>query len=120
MTKQIGVIADIHSNFTAFKTAVKYMEAQGITEFFFLGDYVSDTTDTAETMDYIYKLMDRYIVNVSARRDGSSKFTEANRWANFYAGGLGWIIWCIYIGTRGVGGMEYWFFRLLFGTPGQA
>ena len=62
MTKQIGVIADIHSNFTAFKTAVKYMEAQGITEFFFLGDYVSDTTDTAETMDYIYKLMDRYIV----------------------------------------------------------
>ncbi|MBO4824660.1 MAG: metallophosphoesterase family protein [Lachnospiraceae bacterium] len=62
MTKQIGVIADIHSNFTAFKTAVKYMEAQGITEFFFLGDYVSDTTDTAETMDYIYKLMDRYTV----------------------------------------------------------
>ena len=35
-------------------------------------------------------------------------------------GGLGWIIWCIYIGTRGVGGMDYWFFRLLFGTPGQA
>lgn len=39
-----------------------------------------------------YKLMDRYIVNVSARRDGSSKFTEANRWANFYSGGLGWVI----------------------------
>ena len=39
-----------------------------------------------------YKLMDRYIFNLSARRDGSSKFTEANRWANFYSGAFGWII----------------------------
>lgn len=39
-----------------------------------------------------YKLLDRYIVNFSARRDGSSKFTEANRWSNFYSGALGWVI----------------------------
>lgn len=39
-----------------------------------------------------YKLLDRYIVNFSARRDGSSKFTEENRWANFYSGALGWVI----------------------------
>ena len=39
-----------------------------------------------------YKLLDRYIVNFSARRDGSSKFSEENRWANFFSGGLGWVI----------------------------
>ena len=64
MTKQIGVIADIHSNYTAFKTAVEYMEGRGITEFFLLGDFVSDTTDTRETMDYIYSLIKRYKVHV--------------------------------------------------------
>ena len=30
---------------------------------------------------------------------------------------LGWLCWCIYLGTHGMGGMDYWFFRLLFGTP---
>ncbi len=60
MTKDIGVIADIHSNYTAFKTAVEYMEGRGITEFFLLGDFVSDTTDTAETMLYLYDLMKKY------------------------------------------------------------
>ena len=64
MTKKIGVIADIHSNFTAFKTAVEYMEKEGINEFFLLGDFVSDTTDTAETMQYLYDLCDRYTVRL--------------------------------------------------------
>lgn len=39
-----------------------------------------------------YKLLDRYIINASARRDGISKFSAANRWANFFSGGIGWII----------------------------
>ncbi|MCR5427964.1 MAG: metallophosphoesterase [Lachnospiraceae bacterium] len=64
MTKQIGVIADIHSNYTAFKTAVEYMTGRGIREFLLLGDFVSDTTDTAETMRYIYELKERYDVRL--------------------------------------------------------
>ena len=64
MTKQIGVIADIHSNHTAFRTAVEYMEQRGVTEYFLLGDFVTDTTDTAETMQYIRELMDRYEVRL--------------------------------------------------------
>ena len=64
MTKQIGVIADIHSNYTAFRTAVEYMERRGITEFLLLGDFVSDTTDTVETMQFIYRLRDRYNVKM--------------------------------------------------------
>ena len=39
-----------------------------------------------------YKLLDRYILNASARRDGHSAFSEDNRWANFYAVGAGWIL----------------------------
>ncbi|MEZ5106735.1 MAG: TonB-dependent receptor [Draconibacterium sp.] len=39
-----------------------------------------------------YKLMDRYLLNASARRDGHSAFSEDNRWANFYAVGAGWIL----------------------------
>ena len=64
MTKKLGVIADIHSNFTAFKVAVEYMEKEGITEFFLLGDFVSDTTDTAETMEYLYDLCKRHTVKL--------------------------------------------------------
>ncbi len=64
MTKQLGVIADIHSNFTAFRTAVEFMEKRGIEEFLLLGDYVSDTTDTRETMQYLYDLMKRHTVKL--------------------------------------------------------
>ena len=39
-----------------------------------------------------YKYNDRYILNFSARRDGISKFSAANRWADFFSGGLGWIM----------------------------
>jgi len=34
---------------------------------------------------------DRYIINLTARRDGSSRFGSANRFHNFGAIGLGWI-----------------------------
>jgi len=39
-----------------------------------------------------YKLSDRYLIDVSVRRDGHSAFSEENRWANFYAVGAGWIL----------------------------
>ncbi len=39
-----------------------------------------------------YKFKDRYLFGLSARRDGSSVFTEANRWGTFVAASAGWII----------------------------
>ena len=39
-----------------------------------------------------YKFNDRYILNVSVRRDGHSVLSQANRWATFAAVGAGWII----------------------------
>lgn len=39
-----------------------------------------------------YDFKDRYLVSFSGRRDGSSNFGRNNKFANFYAGSVGWII----------------------------
>lgn len=39
-----------------------------------------------------YTLLDRYLVTGSLRRDGSSKFGPSNKWANFHAISVGWIL----------------------------
>ena len=37
-----------------------------------------------------YDYKNRYLLSVSGRRDGSSRFTPANRWGNFGAASIGW------------------------------
>ncbi len=39
-----------------------------------------------------YTLLDRYLLTGSIRRDGSSRFGPNNRWGNFAAGSLGWVV----------------------------
>jgi TonB-linked SusC/RagA family outer membrane protein len=39
-----------------------------------------------------YKFLNRYLFGISARRDGSSVFTSANRWGNFLGLSAGWIL----------------------------
>ena len=39
-----------------------------------------------------YDFRNRYLLSVSGRRDGSSRFTAANRWGNFGAASIGWRI----------------------------
>lgn len=41
-------------------------------------------------INYDYK--DKYLASFSARRDGSYAFGSANKFANFYAGSLGWVV----------------------------
>lgn len=38
-----------------------------------------------------YALSDRYFINLTARRDGSSRFGPGNRWGNFGAVGAAWL-----------------------------
>lgn len=54
---KLGVISDIHSNVIAFRAAVAALEAKGCEEYLFLGDYVSDTPYTRETLDDLYDFM---------------------------------------------------------------
>ncbi len=51
---RIGVISDIHSNLPALQACIRHLEAEGCDVYFFLGDYVSDTPYTRETMDFLY------------------------------------------------------------------
>lgn len=39
-----------------------------------------------------YSFKDKYFLNTSVRRDGSSRFGANNRFANFYSVGAGWVI----------------------------
>lgn len=39
-----------------------------------------------------YEYRDRYLASFSARRDGSYAFGANNKFANFYAGSLGWVV----------------------------
>ncbi|WP_289057763.1 SusC/RagA family TonB-linked outer membrane protein [uncultured Flavobacterium sp.] len=39
-----------------------------------------------------YKLMDKYLFTGTVRRDGSSQFSEGNRWGTFPSFGAGWIV----------------------------
>lgn len=39
-----------------------------------------------------YDYQSKYLASVSARRDGSSEFTDSKKYGNFYAGSLGWVI----------------------------
>ena len=41
-------------------------------------------------LNYDYK--DKYLVSFSARRDGSDRFGRENKFGNFSAGSLGWIV----------------------------
>lgn len=66
---KIGVIADIHSNIMAFRACQEYLESVGCEEFVYLGDYVSDTPYTKETMAYLYDI----------KRNRKSYFIRGNR-----------------------------------------
>lgn len=57
---KIGIISDIHSNIYAFKACTEFMEKQNCDEYLFLGDYISDTPYTRETMDYLYEFIENH------------------------------------------------------------
>jgi TonB-dependent starch-binding outer membrane protein SusC len=39
-----------------------------------------------------YRLMDKYLIEASVRRDGSSRFGLNQRFGTFYGGGIGWVV----------------------------
>ena len=58
---KIGVISDIHSNVIAFRACTGRLEAEGCDEYFFLGDFVSDTPYARETLDYLYDFAENHV-----------------------------------------------------------
>lgn len=83
---KIGVISDIHSNIVAFKACTKYLEEQGCDEYLLLGDYISDTPYTRETLDYLYELLltgiDHAADMVSLAAELARKAGDTTPWPN--------------------------------------
>ena len=86
---KIGIISDIHSNIVALKACIEYMESILCDEYLFLGDYVSDTPYTRETMDYLYEFMTKASCHflrgnreeyMLAQREAVANHKETERW----------------------------------------
>lgn len=86
---KIGIISDVHSNIVALKACIEYMESASCDEYLFLGDYVSDTPYTRETMDYLYDFMTKAACHflrgnreeyMLAQRDALADNREKERW----------------------------------------
>lgn len=56
----------------------------------------SSTFDDWSNLSYLgilnYKFQDRFLLDLTLRREGSSRFSEATRWGNFYSAGAAWNI----------------------------
>lgn len=61
---KIGVISDIHSNIIALRAVIEQLEALGCDEYLLLGDYISDTPYTRQTMDCLYEFMGTHTCRV--------------------------------------------------------
>ncbi|WP_158526260.1 SusC/RagA family TonB-linked outer membrane protein [Pedobacter paludis] len=66
-----------------------------------------------------YRLKDRYILNISARRDGSSRFGPENLFNNFYALGGAWIFSEESFLKESLGFINFGKLRISYGTTGN-
>lgn len=66
-----------------------------------------------------YILSDKYVINLSARRDGSSRFGSANRFHNFTAVGAAWIFSSEDFIKNNIPFLSYGKVRFSYGTTGN-
>ena len=57
---KVAVLSDIHSNYHALEACCKDAVNCGAGMFIFLGDYVSDLSEPAKTMDLVYEMRSSY------------------------------------------------------------
>jgi TonB-linked SusC/RagA family outer membrane protein len=64
-----------------------------------------------------YNLKDKYFLSALIRRDGSSRFSEDNRWGTFYSASLGWRIDKDFFKNSEL--IDQWKLRLSYGAVGN-
>lgn len=57
---EIAVLSDIHSNYIALDTCMKYVKSRNIGRLIFLGDYLADMAYPQKTMERIYQIKEEY------------------------------------------------------------
>ncbi|MBO4909956.1 MAG: metallophosphoesterase [Lachnospiraceae bacterium] len=86
---RLGVISDIHSNYIAFTECLKRLESEGCEEYLFLGDYISDTSYTRETLDFLYEFIGTHTCHLLrgnreeymlSQREDLKSGTEDKKW----------------------------------------
>jgi len=81
------------SNYWALNDAANGHGVEYAGDIFSLYDVVFNESKLASYFGrFQYKLMDRYLLTGTVRRDGSSNFGKDYRWGTFPAFGLGWIV----------------------------
>ena len=87
----ISSVTYFPANFTkenAFAMINQYDSTKGV------GDFSSSVSTPSRILSFFcrlnYNLMERYLLTVTFRADGSSKFAPSNRWGYFPAAALGW------------------------------
>lgn len=66
-----------------------------------------------------FSWQDRYFVNVTGRRDGSSRFGPGNKFANFGAVGAAWLFSKSFISERATSFLSFGKLRASYGTTGS-
>jgi TonB-dependent starch-binding outer membrane protein SusC len=66
-----------------------------------------------------YNYQDKYLLNLSARRDGSSRFGPSNQWHDFVSSGIGWIFSKEHIIQDNLPFLSYGKIRGSYGTTGS-
>ena len=77
---RVAVLSDIHSNYYAFRACYEDAVKCGAESFIFLGDYVSDLSETHRTMDLVYEIQSKYpTVCLRGNREGYMLDCESGR-----------------------------------------
>ncbi len=66
-----------------------------------------------------YNVQDKYILNLTGRRDGSSRFAPENRWANFGAAGFAWVFSSESFIEKSIPFLSYGKIRTSYGITGN-
>ncbi|TLX72305.1 TonB-dependent receptor [Labilibacter sediminis] len=76
----------------AYADPSMWMLNAGYSEWDNNGDYKNEVAFTSYLGRVSYSYKDKYLANLTVRRDGSSKFGPDHRWGTFPAVGLGWVV----------------------------
>jgi len=66
-----------------------------------------------------YNRLDKYLINITARRDGSSRFGPGKQFANFAAVGVGWIFTKEHFFQRNAPSLSFGKIRASYGSSGN-
>lgn len=98
-------VFDVTVGYDGYHMRDGYLDGYGANTYnpdsYYLGNVTTDFTVDGQEVSYAtagyfarlnYAYAEKYLLNVSYRRDSSSRFSEDNRWGDFWSVSAGWLI----------------------------